>query len=171
MGISNYLTAKGFFHGEIDLRAYCHNDYYKKLYKGKGKVVRRFSTGRIIEEIKSIRDNYKVDFIKFGDDLFAARVDNWLKEFLKKYHEEINLPFNCYLRLDMVDDELLSLLSNAGCYSVHLSIDSCSSYVREKILNRKWKKVNINLPLYTLQFCLLIKRLPKFFFKMGLIRN
>lgn len=123
--------------------AYCCNSYYNRMYRGKGKIVRRFSVDRIIEETKQLVDNYNVDFIKFGDDLFAAKADDWLKEFSKKYKSEINLPFNCYLRLDMVDDELLSLLSNAGCYSVHLSVDSCSEHVRDNILNRKWKNVNI----------------------------
>lgn len=123
--------------------SYCHNEYYKKLYKGKGKIVRRFSVDRIIKEIKILQKNYVIDFLKFGDDLFAAKADDWLKEFSKRYAEEIKLPFNCYLRLDMVNDDLLSLLRDAGCYSVHLSIDSCSRYVREEILHRQWKDVDI----------------------------
>lgn len=123
--------------------AYCYNDHYNKMYRGKGKMVRRFSVGRIMDEIKMLQKNYNVDFIKFGDDLFAAKADDWLKEFSKRYKEEIGLPFNCYLRLDMVNDELLTLLKDAGCYSVHLSIDSISKYIREKVLNRKWRDVNI----------------------------
>jgi len=38
---------------------------------------------------------------------------------------------------------LLKILKEAGCYSVHLSIDSCSKKVREEVLNRKWKDVNV----------------------------
>ncbi len=123
--------------------AYCCNNYYKKLYKGKGKVLRRFSVGRIIDEIKMLKKNCNVDFVKIGDDLFALKADDWLREFSESYKKEIGLPFNCYLRLDTVDDELLSLLKDAGCYSVHLSVDSCSKHIREKILNRKWKNVDI----------------------------
>ena len=57
--------------------------------------------------------------------------------------KKIKIPFNCFLILDMVNDDLLILLKEAGCYSVHLSVDSVSDYVREKILNRKMKKINI----------------------------
>jgi radical SAM superfamily enzyme YgiQ (UPF0313 family) len=84
-----------------------------------------------------------MDFIRIGDDLFAWNADQWLEEFSEKYSKEIGLPFACYLRLDMVDDRLLSLLKKAGCYSVLVSIDSCSEYIREKILNRHWKSINI----------------------------
>jgi len=122
--------------------AYCCNSYYKKLYKGKGKAVRRFSVDRMIKEMKKVKEKYKMDFVKIGDDLFASKADEWLKEFADRYSKEVGVPFNCYLRLDMIDDGLLKLLKKAGCYSVHLSIDSCSKHVREKVLNRKWRNVD-----------------------------
>jgi len=122
---------------------YCCNDYYNKLYKGKGPIVRRFSVERILKEIEDVKSKYRTDFIKFGDDLFAMRVDEWLEEFAEKYPKRIGIPFNCYLRFDRVDDDLLRLLKKAGCYSVHLSIDSTSKYVRDNILKRKMKDVDI----------------------------
>jgi len=123
--------------------SYCCNNYYNAIYKGKGKIVRRFSVDYVIKEMKYVMDQYNMDFVKIGDDLFAYKADQWLEEFSDRYKKEIGLPFNCYLRLDMVDDKLLSLLKKAGCYSVLLSIDSCSSDIRERVLNRKWKPINI----------------------------
>ena len=123
--------------------SYCCNSYYKKLYKGKGKVVRRFSVDSIINEMQEVKKEYNMDFVRIGDDLFATKVDEWLEDFADKYVKKINLPFNCYLRLDLVSDNLLRLLKKAGCYSVHLSVDSCSELVREKVLNRKWGNVDI----------------------------
>lgn len=123
--------------------AYCCNNYYHKLYRGKGPIVRRFSVERIIQEIEDVRKKHRMDFIKFGDDLFAAKADDWLEEFTEKYSKRIELPFNCYLRFDTIDDNLLTLLKKAGCFSVHLSLDSTSEYVREKILKRKMRKVDI----------------------------
>jgi len=122
---------------------YCCNNYYQQLYRGKGPVVRRFSVERIIREIEYVKNNYRTEFIKFGDDLFALNVDKWLEEFAEEYRKKISLPFNCYLRLDTVNDRLLKLLKKAGCYSVHLSVDSMSEYVRENIFGRQMKKVDI----------------------------
>lgn len=120
--------------------SYCCNNYYNELYKGKGKKVRRFSVDRLLDEIKMIKQKYRMDFVKFGDDLFVAKADDWLMEFADKYKTEIGIPFNCYLRFDIVKEDVLNLLQKAGCYSVHLSVDSTSEYVRETIFNRQMAK-------------------------------
>ena len=122
---------------------YCCNNHYKQLYHGKGRLVRRFSVERILKEIEFVQSHYRMDFIKFGDDLFAVNADDWLLEFSEAYSRRIGIPFNCYLRFDRVDPELLRLLKKAGCYSVHLSVDSTSEFVREKVLGRKMRKVDI----------------------------
>ena len=123
--------------------AYCCNNYYHQLYKGKGPIVRRFSVERLIQEIESVKSRYRMDFVKFGDDLFATKADAWLEEFADKYSKRIGIPFNCYLRLDIVDDCLLGLLRKAGCFSVHLSLDSTSKNVRENVLRRQMREVNV----------------------------
>jgi len=123
--------------------AYCCNNYYHELYKGKGPICRRFSVERIIQEIESFKGKYQMDFVKFGDDLFAMKADVWLEEFVEKYSKRIGIPFNCYLRFDLIDDRLLKLLKQAGCFSVHLSVDSTSEHVRQKILNRQMRKVDL----------------------------
>lgn len=122
---------------------YCCNNLYHELYRGKGQFVRRFSVERVITEIEYVRARYRTDFVKFGDDCFALRADPWLEEFAEKYARRIAIPFNCYLRLDTVDDALLKLLKKAGCYSVHLSVDSTSKHVREKILKRNMRDIDI----------------------------
>ncbi|MFC1606562.1 B12-binding domain-containing radical SAM protein [Candidatus Latescibacterota bacterium] len=122
---------------------YCCNNYYRQLYKGKGKYVRRFSVERLIREIEDVQKKYRMDFLKFGDDCFALKADAWLEEFSEKYKKRVNVPFNCYLRLDTIDDKLLKLLKHAGCYSVHLSVDSTSKHVREVVLGRKMRDDNL----------------------------
>jgi radical SAM superfamily enzyme YgiQ (UPF0313 family) len=123
--------------------SYCCNSAYHALYRGKGPFLRRFSVERIIREIEYVKNNYRMDFIKFGDDCFALKADNWLEEFAEKYTTRVGIPFNCFLRIDTIDDALLKLLRNAGCHSVHLSVDSTSRHVREKILKRHMKDINI----------------------------
>ena len=126
---------------------YCCNSFFKELYRGKGNIVRRFSVERIIKEMEYVQSKYIMDFVKIGDDLFTFQVDDWLKEFVEKYSSRINKPFNCFLRIDRVNDELLALLKKAGCFSVNLSVDSISHYIREKILNRDMRNVDITTEL------------------------
>lgn len=118
--------------------AYCCNNYYHKLYRGKGPFVRRFTVERVLAEMEYVRSHYRMDFVKFGDDLFAAKADDWMEEFADKYSRRIGLPFNCYLRLDTVEDRLLRLLKKAGCHSVSVSVDSTNPEVREKVLKRRF---------------------------------
>jgi len=118
--------------------SYCANNHYNKMHRGQ-KIVRRFSVDRIIDEIKYVKSKYRCEFIKFGDDVFALKVDDWFREFSLKYKEQVNLSFNCFLRIDSVNDDLLKLLSEAGCHSVHLSIDSTNDLIRDCVLTRKSK--------------------------------
>ena len=92
--------------------------------------------GLMCKEIKDVKSKYRTDFIKFGDDIFILKADDWLKEFADKYPKQIALPFNCSLRFDVVTEPILKLLKKAGCYSVHLAVDSTSEHVRENILHR-----------------------------------
>ena len=123
--------------------AYCCNNYYHELYKGKGPFVRRFSVERVLQEIEDVRRKYRMDFVKFGDDCFVFKADNWLEEFSEKYPKRIGIPFNCYLRLDTIDEAMLKLLKKAGCFSAHLSVDSTSHHVRENILRREMRGENV----------------------------
>lgn len=122
---------------------YCCNNYLQALYRGKGPLVRRFSVDRILREIEYVKGRYRTDFIKFGDDLFAAKADDWLREFAEQYQARIGVPFNCYLRIDRVDEELLRLLKQAGCFSVHLSVDCMSRHVREAVLGRQMREADL----------------------------
>jgi len=131
-----FFTSRGCPYG----CSYCCNNHFNRIYKGKGPIVRRFSVERVINEIEDVKSKYRTDFVKFDDDCFALKADAWLEEFAEKYPKRIGIPFNCVIRLDVLDDAMLKLLKKAGCFSVHLSVDSTSEYIREHILHRKMKK-------------------------------
>ena len=116
--------------------SYCLNPTLQKMYRGKGKYIRKLTVDRVIEEILYIKSKYKMDFVKFDDDIFALRADDWLEEFAKQYSEKVGLPYNCLLRLDLVNDDIMKLLRDSGCHSVTTSIDSASEDIRKEILGR-----------------------------------
>lgn len=124
---------------------YCCIDIYNNMYRGKGKTFRRFSVERLLTEVESVGRDYRMEFVKFGDDLFAPKADAWLEEFAVKYRKRVGKPFNCYLRFDTVDKDLVDLLVHAGCHSVHLSVDSSSDHIREAVLGRRMRK-GVDIP-------------------------
>lgn len=119
---------------------YCFNNRYNDLLKGKGSIVRRRNVSSIIEEMRELKCNYRVAFVRIQDDVFVHRADDWLKEFAKKWSEEIRLPFYCLLRAELVTDEMAFYLKQAGCFSVCMSIEAADDEVRNRMLRRKVSK-------------------------------
>ncbi|MFC1621193.1 B12-binding domain-containing radical SAM protein [Candidatus Omnitrophota bacterium] len=119
---------------------YCFNNRYNSLYKNKGRVVRRRSVDSIIRETKKLASRYRVDFIRIQDDVFVQRSNDWLKEFAERWSKEINIPFYCLLRSELVTDEMASYLKKAGCFSICMSIESADDEVRIKMMRRRVSK-------------------------------
>jgi len=117
--------------------SYCFNNAYNKLYANKGKTVRRRAVDRVINEIKNVREKYPIDFVRFGDDVFCYAKDEWLEEFAVKFKKEIGLPFYCLIRPNLITEEIVKLLRQAGCFSANMSIEAGSEEFRYKVLNRK----------------------------------
>ncbi len=115
---------------------YCFNKPLLMMYATKGRYLRRQSVERTIEEISMIRSKYPLEFVKFEDDIFILRADEWLEGFSRRYRKEIGIPFNCLLRPDVVSEDIIKLLKEAGCYSISMAIDSGNRYLREVVLKR-----------------------------------
>ena len=116
--------------------AYCFNHVFRKLYQGKGKVIRRHSVDYMIEQVKKIKSKYRMDCVKFYDDIFTYQADDWLEEFAVKYRQKIGVPFHCLTRADLMTEDIAKLLKEAGCYSVSMSIEAGNSHFRNEILHR-----------------------------------
>jgi len=117
---------------------YCFNAKYNEMYKGKGKMLNRYSVDRLLAELESLVRHHPTQFIKFYDDVFVFRTDDWLMEFAEKYPRAIGLPFHCLVRCDLVrrDPEILTYLKKAGIKSISMSIESGNPFIRERIFKR-----------------------------------
>lgn len=124
---------------------YCFNPKFNELYRKKGKTLNRYSVDRLLEELLDIKRNYDMQFIKFYDDIFMLRVDDWLREFCEKYPKVIGVPFHCYTRCDLVqkDPEMIDLMRPAGLHSVSMSIESGNSFIREQTFKRTMSESEI----------------------------
>ncbi len=114
--------------------SYCFNSAFNKIYDNKN-IIRRRTVPNLISEIKQVIKSNNTDFIKFEDDIFIMSKP-WLREFSKMYKEQINIPFICYVRANLVDEEVIKLLKHAGCHSVAMGIEAGNEKVRKEILFR-----------------------------------
>ncbi len=119
---------------------YCFNHKYNMLYKGKGKLMSRMSVGRLIAEINDLKSRYETQFIKFYDDIFVLKDDEWLDEFSRRYPVEVGVPFHCLMRANLLTEPVLLKLKRAGLASLSMSIESGNDKIRNEVLKRNMDK-------------------------------
>ncbi len=115
---------------------YCFNESFRNMYPGQ-RYVRRRSVDSLLEEIQEVKEKWPMQYIKFYDDIFALKVDDWLKEFAEKYPRKIGLPFFALARVNLVNKEMVDLFYKAGCRAISLSIESANPRIREEVLKRR----------------------------------
>jgi len=131
------LTAKKFITGRgcPYSCSFCFNRTLREMYKGKGKYVRRRSVDNVIAEIKTVKENYNLEVVRFSDDTFTFD-HKWLFEFCKRYKEEIKVPYECLIRADEVNEQVIKNLKQSGCVYVQFGIESGNERIRKEILNK-----------------------------------
>jgi radical SAM superfamily enzyme YgiQ (UPF0313 family) len=93
-------------------------------YKGVwGKSVRFRSPENVLEEIEMCIDRFGIRDFRFYDDTIT--IPSWD---LKRFCEEIidrkfNISWNCWSRVNDVDEDKLRLMKEAGCYHIKFGIE------------------------------------------------
>jgi radical SAM superfamily enzyme YgiQ (UPF0313 family) len=131
--------------------SYCFNHAYNRLYSFERKVVRRRSVANVIAELRGVAERFPVEIFIFQDDCFILAPE-WVKEFCRSYRAEIARPFHCHLRANLVTEEIVRALADAGCISVKMAIESADDEIRNTVLKRGMSKEQM------LQACRLVRR-------------
>jgi radical SAM superfamily enzyme YgiQ (UPF0313 family) len=116
--------------------SFCFNEQLRDIFHGKGKYIRLKDAGHLLEEIRKVRASSGIGSIFFADDLFTMN-KSWLREFLPAYKKEINIPFMCTTRANLMDEEIASLLSEAGCHTVSFGIETGNEQIRNEVLGKR----------------------------------
>jgi len=104
-----------------------------------GRRVRFRSISGIVKEIKSVKETYSTDYFSFRDYSFSINLE-WTIELCKRMREEkLDIKWECTTRPDLVNEEVISMMKNAGCTTVRIGIESGS----ERILNEIRKDLSL----------------------------
>lgn len=93
-----------------------------------GETHRYNSAEKVIEEINLLISKYKVDSIQFYDEIFTANRKRVMElcgaliEDNKKRKKKIE--WSCFTRVNLVDEELLEKMKEAGCYLIYYGFES-----------------------------------------------
>jgi len=113
--------------------SFCHNPIFVQLYKGK--YMRKKSVEKVINEIEMIRRVCPPFRIHFHDDHFNFNKE-WLKEFCKRFREQVWLPWSCTVRVDILDEKTVEMMADAGCVGITTGLETHDEGYRNKILNK-----------------------------------
>jgi len=123
--------------------AYCFNKKYNEIYKKKGKIVRWRSPENLIKEICLVKKHYPLEIVWIDDDTFLLKPKSWLREFSRLYKTHVRLPLSCNTCANLVTDETISLLKDAGLELVWMGVECGNEKIATNVLGRKQKNEQI----------------------------
>jgi len=104
-----------------------------------GLSYRRLSPKRTIDEIQQIKNNYAPDSFWFVDDVFTIS-HKWFKEFTELLTKNnIKIRYECITRADRMNEEIITLLKESGCFRVWIGAESGS----QKIIDLMDRRVDV----------------------------
>lgn len=122
---------------------YCSNHAIARANGRERSITRYRSPESSIQEIKSTLAMFpEIKRISICDDIFGIN-KKWRREFLSIYSKEIRLPFNCLLRADVVNEEFISSLREAGCKRISFGVESGNEYIRNEVMGRSMSNETI----------------------------
>jgi len=122
-----------------------HNCNFCSIHSVMGKILRKRSIEKIIEEIVLLFHKYGVREVFFEDDNLTASI-SWAKElFYRISRQNINIEIGVRngIRADRIDKELLHLMKEAGCSRVCFAPESGNQHILDNIIGKNLKLAEV----------------------------
>ncbi|OGW75249.1 MAG: hypothetical protein A3J72_01005, partial [Nitrospirae bacterium RIFCSPHIGHO2_02_FULL_40_19] len=109
--------------------AYCNS---KTIWNRR---VRFVSFDRIFEEIRYLKKAFNATHITFMDDSFTVNRKRVLEFCQMLIEQKIGITWSCLTRADLVDEEIVCRMKDAGCVKFDIGIESGSERI-QKLINK-----------------------------------
>ena len=98
-----------------------------------GRSVIRRSITNVVEELTEIKGRYGADRVRFADDILPMD-KGWMLDLCRRIKEaDLGLEFECLARADLMDEEILNAMAEAGFVEVFYGVESGSDAVLERM--------------------------------------
>lgn len=105
-----------------------------------GLSYRRRSPEKVVEELAMIKRDYNPDSLWFVDDVFTIS-HKWLTAFRDELiRKDILIPYECITRADRMNEEVVKMLKETGCFRVWIGAESGS----QKVIDLMDRRVDVN---------------------------
>jgi len=129
---------------------YCVNSTLRDVQISCGTYFRIQSVQKTISDLKQLKEQFGITWIKFEDDSIMS----FKIECLKKLHDgfkPLNIIFGCSVRPESTTNEKLGLLRDMGCVAMSVGIESGNEELRYSQLNRKMTNHSIENAVKSMQ--------------------
>jgi len=121
--------------------AFCFEPVMREVYRGKGPFYRHRDPGAVVAELKHLRDHHLPHrranrTFTLGSDYINCN-PRWFTEFLRRYRDEVGVPFFCGLGARSLDAEQARLLRAAGCRLAGFGLETGDERLRNGLLNKQ----------------------------------
>lgn len=129
--------------GCVYVCSYCVNALLIPMNKGNGRFVRLRSPDNVIAQVEErLARQTGARLVSFNDEVFGV-FDDWTLEFAEKYAAKKLPGFNCELVPKLIKERNIRPLVQAGLYEMHFGIQSGSDEIRNTVLDRPGKNVEL----------------------------
>jgi len=98
-----------------------------------GNICRAFSPQRVIGEIQDLQSKYGTRGLYFINDNFTLRKKETIELCNLMVKNKLDLEWVCDTRVDLVNQELLEVMSKAGCKTIWFGVESGSQKILQRI--------------------------------------
>lgn len=95
--------------------------------------VRYRKLSNVIEEIKHIKEKYGTQQFAIKDDSFTVNRKRTMQFCKMIIEERLDINWDCTTRVNLIDDELLDIMQEAGCNIVKVGIETGSERILEEV--------------------------------------
>lgn len=162
---ARYLIDISKYHQTASLMATrgCPFNCYYCSRPGISNLVRCREAQDVINEMNSVYHQCNGDYL-FQDDALTINRDFMVKFCRQLIKQPQKYHWSGYTRIDLVDEELLKLMSRAGCYSLAFGIESGDEKIRNEIILKHFSNKQI---IKTIKLCNKYKIETNGFFMFG----
>lgn len=126
---------------------YCVNDYMQSLYGGVGGYHREKGIKRTIDEMEQFLTDFpQVNDIWLIDETFTLKTDrvrDFCQQYKKRIKDKFNVPFGCMTRPEVLSEEKVQYLKEAGCRKIAMGIETGNEKYRKDMLDRQMPQQSI----------------------------
>jgi radical SAM superfamily enzyme YgiQ (UPF0313 family) len=130
-----YLTVTN--RGCVRRCAFCAENFKERWEREHqlGPFMRDASVEKVVGELKHMRAKYGLRYIDIKNNVLSGS-KRWTLEFLRRYREEVGLPFRIMGYPRLLTREVTQALRAAGCHHIQMGIESFNEQIRRDVLLR-----------------------------------